>query len=60
MMFDITPYRGRLSFAIVDHNTEINLGMLNVKESKKVAEQLKEALTEVNQYIENIPMEEAT
>lgn len=58
MMFDITPYRGWLSFSIVDHNTEINLGMLNVKESKKVAKQLKEALTEVNQYIE--AMEAAT
>ncbi len=58
MMFDITHYRDWLSFAIVDHNTEINLGMLNIQESKKVAKQLKEALTEVNQYIE--VMESAT
>jgi hypothetical protein len=58
MKFDITPCFGWLAFSVVDHNTEINLGMLNVKESKKVAKQLKKALTEVNQYIE--AMEAAT
>jgi hypothetical protein len=52
MTFDIHPYRGFLAFSITDHNTDLNLGMLDVKEARKVAKQLKEALAEVNQYIE--------